>query len=108
MEIIKDKTIQEENGLNLGDMFKIIIANWYWFVISIIVCVAGAYLYLAKTPPIYTRTATVLIQDERKGGAVSESAAFNDLGIMYGGRNVDNEILVFKAHRLMETVVRRL
>ena len=66
MEIINDKTIQEENGLNLGDLFKIIIANWYWFVISIIVCVAGAYFYLAKTPLTYTRSATVLIQDERK------------------------------------------
>lgn len=57
---------------------------------------------------VYTRTASVLIKDDAKGGAMSESAAFEDLGLFGTKRNVDNEVLVFKSRRLMTEVARNL
>ena len=96
----------EENELNLGDILQTVLANWYWFVLSVVVCAGTAFLYLKWAPKVYTRTASVLIKDDAKGGAMSESAAFEDLGLFGSKRNVDNEVLVFKSRRLMTEVAR--
>lgn len=98
----------EENELNLEDILHTVLANWYWFVLSVVVCAGAAFLYLKWAPKVYTRTASVLIKDDAKGGALSESAAFEDLGIFGTKRNVDNEVLVFKSRRLMTEVARNL
>ena len=98
----------EESELNLGEMLQTGWANWYWFVLSVVVCAGAAFLYLKWAPKVYTRTASVLIKDDAKGGAMSESAAFEDLGLFGSKRNVDNEVLVFKSRRLMTEVARNL
>ena len=109
MNIEQETNIRmEENELNLGDILQTVLANWYWFVLSVVVCAGTAFLYLKWAPKVYTRTASVLIKDDAKGGAMSESAAFEDLGLFGTKRNVDNEVLVFKSRRLMTEVARNL
>ena len=52
-----------------------------------------------------------MIRDDRQGGGgggFGESAIFSDLNLFGGGRNVDNEMLVFQSRSLVEKVVRRL
>jgi hypothetical protein len=71
-------------------------------------CFGVAVIYLLRTPKVYTRTASVLIKDDSKGGTISESAAFEDLGMFNVKRNVDNEILVFQSEQLMAQAARRL
>ena len=36
----------EENELNLGDILQTVLANWYWFVLSVVVCAGTAFLHL--------------------------------------------------------------
>lgn len=36
---------KDEGGINLRDVVELIIANWYWFVLSVLVCV-GSSLFL--------------------------------------------------------------
>jgi capsular exopolysaccharide synthesis family protein len=99
---------EEDEGLSLHDIIQIVRINWYWFVISVVVCCIVAFIYLQRAPKIYTRTATVLIKDDSKGGTASESAAFAELDMFNIKRNVDNEILVFQSKQLMHTVAKRL
>ena len=100
MNIEQETNIRmEENELNLGDILQTVLANWYWFVLSVVVCAGTTFLYLKWAPKVYTRTASVLIKDDAKGGAMSESAAFEDLGLFGTKRNVDNEVLeIGRAH----------
>lgn len=58
---------KEENELNLNDLFHIVLANWYWFLLSVLICSGAAFLYLKWAPKVYTRTASVLIKDNSKG-----------------------------------------
>ena len=93
--------------INLHDIIRMVVVNWYWFVLSVLVCIGAAYYYLAKTPKIYSRTATILVKDTRKGGDIDLSA-FSDLAGLQTQRSVDNEIFVLQSRRLMTEVVRRL
>lgn len=92
---------------SLADIFRLILNKWYWFVISVVICLGAGTVYLKWTPEIYTRTATVLIKDD-SGGTLSEASAFEELNMFNFKRNVENEILIFKSHKLMEDVAYKL
>ena len=94
-------------AVTLHDIIRMVIANWYWFVLSALVCLCLAYYYLASTPKIYSRTATILVKDSRKGGDL-ELTAFSDLAGFQNRRSVDNEVFILQSRRLMTEVVKRL
>ena len=94
------------NTLTIREFVEMVLKNWYWFIISLVICGAVALFYLGSTPNKYMRTATVLVKDSRKG-SVSEVTAFNDVLGGIGRRSVDNEIHIFESRHLMEQVVDR-
>lgn len=90
----------------LYDFVQLILSNWYWFALSIIVCCLCAAFYLRRTAPVYQRSASVLVKDSRKGSA-AEVVAFSDIMGGMGRRSVDNEVYILQSRRLMEEVVKR-
>ena len=101
-------TKQEEHiTFSVHDLIQTIIANWYWFVISVFVCVGCGYIYILRTPKIYSRTANILVKDSRKGGD-TDLATLSDLAGLSQRRNVDNEIYILQSRRLMTEVVKQL
>ena len=99
---------EQDLEINLIDIFRLIFVNWYWFVLSVLICIGFAFFYLKSSSKVYSRKASVLIRDDSKGGNMSESSAFADISFFGGKRNVDNEVLVFQSRNLMEKVARRL
>ena len=85
----------------LYDFVQLILSNWYWFALSIIVCCLCAAFYLRRTAPVYQRSASVLVKDSRKGSA-AEVVAFSDIMGGMGRRSVDNEVYILQSRRLME------
>lgn len=55
-------------------LFKYII-RWHWFAASVIICLAAAWLYLKYTTPVYNISASVIIKDDKKGGAAGSISA---------------------------------
>ena len=101
-------TKQEEHiTFSVHDLIQTVIANWYWFVISVFVCVGCGYIYILRTPKIYSRTANILVKDSRKGGD-TDLATLSDLAGLSQRRNVDNEIYILQSCRLMTEVVKQL
>lgn len=85
------------------------IPKWYWFAGSLFMTLAVAVLYLLSTPPIYTRTAAILVKDNSKNNSSTSSMSdFSDLGIFKSNTNINNELLTLKSPTLMTEVVSRL
>lgn len=102
------KAINSE-ALSLSDLVKIALANWKWFVLSVIFCLGVAFYYVKKSPYIYSRSASVLIKDETKGTQLpNAAAAFSEVNMLNLSSTVDNEVLIFKSKRLMIEVARKL
>ena len=102
------KTFNTET-LSLSDLVKIALANWKWFVLSVIFCLGVAFYYVKKSPYIYSRSASVLIKDETKGTQLpNAAAAFSEVNMLNLSSTVDNEVLIFKSKRLMIEVARKL
>lgn len=90
----------------LHDFLHLILSNWYWFILSLVLCGLAAEYYIRRTPPVYQRTASIQIKDSRKGTG-AELAAFSDIAGVMGRHSVDNEIYVLQSRTLMATVVER-
>lgn len=101
---------QDPSEINIQEIIKPYLLKWHWFVISAVLALAVAYLYLKFATPVYNVKATVLIKDAKSSGS-----AAGDMGILkdlsgLGGmstNSVDNEIEIFKSKKLMLDVVKR-
>ena len=94
-------------GFSITDFLHLLLKNWYWFVISIVACLAIATYYIKKTPKTYVRTATILVKDSRKGGN-SDLIAFSDVAGVNTRKSVDNELIILNSNKLRHDVARRL
>ena len=98
---------ESENMITLNDIIQMVLVNWQWFALSILLSLGIAFLQITKTPKVYNRTATVLVKDSRKGGDLDVSA-FSDLAGFRNRRSVDNEAFILRSNRLMTQVVKEL
>lgn len=99
-----------DDFVRIQDLYYLCLARWKWFVLSLVVCLGIAAIYLLKTPPVYTRTASLLIKEESKGQSLSGDvgASFSDLGLFQSNTNVNNEVISLQSPAVMYDVVKRL
>ena len=101
---------QEENPMSIRDIWNLCISHWKWFVLSVAVCLAAACFYILRTVPVYSRSSSVLIKEDRRSGSVSAdiASAFSDLGVGQTWVNVGNELINFTSPDLLMQVVKNL
>ncbi|MFI3263293.1 MAG: Wzz/FepE/Etk N-terminal domain-containing protein, partial [Rikenellaceae bacterium] len=102
----KDPQSQQEE-INIADLIAIFMHHIWFFIVSIIICVLLAVLYIKSSPSIYSRSATILVKDMYNGGMMGESAAFQEI-FNTGSSTVQNEMGILKSRSLMREVVKRL
>lgn len=106
---ITSKFKQADDFLRIQDLFYLCLNKWYWFVISLVVTLGVAVIYLLKTPPVYTRTASLLIKEDSKGNSLGNTAdMMSDFDIFQTSTNVNNEIQSLQSPSVMLDVVKRL
>lgn len=110
MQDFHNQTAGDEiQEINLREQLDKYLIHWKWFVLSALVCLVLAFLYLRYTTPTYEASTSILVKDEKKGGMLSELSAFSDLGLGGGYvSNVDNEIEVLKSRTLVESTIKKL
>lgn len=107
----KLKTKQQEDSgsfLNIMDIVGLCISNWFWFVICLAITWTAALVYLRMTPPVYTRSTSIIVKED------ANNQALNDIfsRTRYGRRNTStalyNEMITLKKPGIMSAVVERL
>ena len=106
---LTSKPKQADDFLRIQDLLYLCLNKWYWFVISLVVTLGVAIFYLLKTPPVYTRTASLLIKEDSKGNSLSDAAGvMGDFDLFQTSTNVNNEIQSLQSPSVMLDVVKRL
>lgn len=100
---------QADDFIRIQDLFYLCLNKWYWFVISLAVTVGVAVVYLLTTPPVYTRSASLLIKEDSKGNSLGDAAGLmGDFDLFQTNTNVNNEIQSLQSPAVMLDVVKRL
>lgn len=97
-----------ESDFNIREQIEKYLVHWKWFLLSVIVVLGLAFLYLRYSTPLYKATATILVKDDKKGGLASELSVLSDLGVGTSKSNVDNEVEILKSRTLTEKTVSKL
>ena len=92
------------------DIFKSLVNRYVpyipMFIVIVALFIALAFLYSRITVRSYEITATVLIQDQKKG--MDESKMLEALDVFKGKKIVENEVEVLHSRSLMKQVVKNL
>lgn len=102
---------QEQNGaslLNFQVIYTTLILNWKWFVLSLIICLGIAAIYLRYTPPIYQAYAKLLIKEESNNRGRSNLQNATNLGIVSNSTGIENEMEILKSHSIATEAVKDL
>lgn len=97
----------EKSFINFQLIIRTIILNWYWFILSTIICMGLAAIYLRYTTPTYQTIAKLLIKDQENNKRQSIANATN-LGIMSNSAGIDNEMEIIKSRSVSQDAVRDL
>ena len=100
---------QADDFIRIQDLFYLCLNKWYWFVISLVITVGVAVVYLLTTPPVYTRSASLLIKEDSKGNSISDATGvLGDIDLFQTSTNVNNEMQSLQSPAVMLDVVKRL
>jgi tyrosine-protein kinase Etk/Wzc len=86
---------------DLNDILSKLVKYWYVFIISILISLAIASLYIMNATRFYKVSSTLLIQNDFKGDGMLKGTAFSDLDMFRGARTVDNEMEVLRSRDLI-------
>ena len=96
---------EEKSNFDFAVIYTTLILNWKWFVLSLIICLGAAHIYLRYATPIYQAAAKLLIKEEqngRRGNSIQSSA---NLGIISNSNGIDNEMEILKSRTLAQQAV---
>lgn len=100
-----------EKGNRSSDFFDVralvqnYVSKWYWFVISVIVCLGLAFLYTRVSRPVYGVRANIVIST----GNESPLAVFGSLSSVLGsGGYIEDEIFVISSHSVYKAVAKEM
>ena len=98
----------DNHGFSFQELMFLVIRKWYWFLISILICMGLAILYLLVTPPTYTRKMSILIKDHDNSSLASEFSTFSTYGPGMKRANVHNEMLTLNSPEYVIDVVKKI
>ena len=103
---LEKKKKRARTGVKWDRLFLACAYNWYWFILSMVVCACISYLYGKTLPQFYVAKSSILIRtkDSSQG---TPSTTFSDLGLSTVNY-IPNEPHKLRSSRVMETVVNSL
>lgn len=95
-------------GFDISVLITILIRNWYWFIISVVLAVVVGYLYCERQQPLFQRSSVLLIKNGQKSSDLSAFLELSEVGKNNMGGSIDDELYIIRSLQIMESVVKRL
>jgi len=95
--------------IDYRELMQKYLKRWHWFLISIVVCLLTAYIYLKSTNNQYQVQTTILLRkDQNNTGNLVDMSMLEGLGISGTSKEVEDEIQVLSSKALTQSVIRSL
>ena len=112
----ENKNITQENALELDErsafdfqaIYTTLVLNWKWFIVSLILCLGIAAIYLRYKTPIYQAYAKMLIKSSDSRGGRNSIINAATLGTISNSDGIDNEMEILRSRSIAEQAVRDL
>lgn len=100
---------EESNELfSLQTIWVLFCQNWYWVLISAIICVGVAFVYLRFKTPVYSASMKVLVKESGDKKNAFSGMALDQMGMLSSSNGFDNELEILSSTTVATRVVKRL
>ncbi len=94
--------------INLRELFLKYLRKWYWFVISVALCLVAGFIYLKTANTQYKVQTTILLRQDKGASALSEMALLQSMGLSGTSKEVEDEIQVLTSKTILKNVILEL
>ena len=116
MNNVPDTFKRDEEEMQIIPLLKLcinqLLRNWYWFLLSIVICLGLGWIYRQSQPSVFKQQSVILIEeadsDPRSRMVKGNMSGLLELNGISVGDNLKNEIFILSSKRLMTRVVDKL
>lgn len=102
---------EKGNDFDFKYLVAKVLGNWYWYVLSGILCFGIAILYNIYATPMFHTYAKVLVNGDngnKTTGGLSESTLLTELGLFSTQTDVNNELQIMQSRTILNQTIRDL
>ena len=98
-----------KSGIDFRKLFAVLVLNWHWFLLSLLLSIGGGVAYLYLKEPVYKVSARMLIKgDDKKGNNSQMLSKMEDFGFLTNSTGIENEMEILQSRILLRDVVKDL
>ena len=101
----------EKSAFDFQTIYTMLVLNWKWFVLSVILCLGCGAIYLRYKTPTFQAQAKMLIKDDESNNRATGKSTLltaSNLGIMTNSAGIDNEMEILTSLSIAQQAVRDL
>ena len=103
------KNVPDEEFIDIKRIISSITEKWFYFAISVPVCLLIAIIYLKTAPNLYELRATLQLKDQSiNDETVGREKFINSLGLLSGSSALEDEIGVLSSYTMVERTIEQL
>ena len=99
---------EESSGFDFRKLWSLVVLNWYWIILSTVLFVAAAFIYLRYQAPVYEAYTKVLIKDAQGKKSAGQDLALDQLGLISNTNGFDNELEILSSTAVATRAVKAL
>ena len=104
MEELESISNSDNERIDIKNLINKLLSYWYYFILSIAVCIFISIWMNRYTRPVYEVSATILIEDEKN----QPDQVIEIADIMAGDANLENQKQILKSFPLAENTIMEL
>src|SRR5690554_1046414 len=89
--------VKGESSFEFKKLMYTLLGIWPWIIVSVLLMLSLAFVYLRYTDPLYRIQAMIQIADSKSASSIEETAVLEQLG-MKSSTNADLEIEILRSH----------
>ena len=94
--------------INLRELILKYLRKWYWFAISVTICLIAGFIYLKTTNTQYKVQSTILLRQDKGSSPLSEMALLQSMGLSGTSKEVEDEIQVLTSKTILKNLIQEL
>ncbi len=102
-----DRKVSPDNLFDINRLIRLVVRNWYLFVISFPLCLGTVFLYHRYTIPVYKASATLLLKSSEQK-PLAQANLMEGIGLSPEVRSVENQSFIIRSRRLIKQTIDRL
>lgn len=101
--------IREDKGTDIKTLLYKFGKKWYYFIISLLITISLAFIYIKSTKKIYRVQSTVLLKDQSLNNNGNNQESFiSGLELMEGSSDIEDEIGILGSFPNIKEAIERL